>query len=129
MLTEAAKIALEEKRHKEIAGLLSEVKAAVMSKKDNAGLEQLFNKLTDKIQPPKMPDIPAPNVSVQVDNKAVSDEVSGIKNEISGLKDEIGKLKESMDNILNEISKRQQWEFVLNKNGYGITTSVIAQEK
>lgn len=68
-MTEAAKIALEEKRHKEIAGLLSEVKAAVMSKKDNAGLEQLFNKLTDKIQPPKMPDIPAPNVSVQVDNK------------------------------------------------------------
>lgn len=40
-MTEAAKIALEEKRHKEIAGLLSEVKAAVMSKKDNAGLEQL----------------------------------------------------------------------------------------
>jgi hypothetical protein len=69
-MTEAAKIALEEKRHKEIAGLLSEVKAAVMSKKDNAGLEQLFNKLTDKIQPPKMPDIPAPNVSVQVDERA-----------------------------------------------------------
>lgn len=69
-MTEAAKIALEEKRHKEIAGLLSEVKAAVMSKKDNVGLEQLFNKLTDKIQPPKMPDIPAPNVSVQVDERA-----------------------------------------------------------
>jgi|GEM_PF-6744653 len=70
----------------------------------------------------KFPEIKAPVVNVEVEKVSNEDVINSINN-----------LKEVVVPLLTELisasKRKKEWVFTINKNGYGVTTSIIAKEQ
>lgn len=118
-MTEAAKIALEEKRHDEIKAILREIKECV-SVNDNS---DMFMRMMSKLDELAKPD--APEVNVSVSNEEVAKEISTLRAEIELLKLSTNML---LKNIFDQLNKKQEWEFEAVRNGALVLTKIKAKQ-
>ncbi len=130
-MNEKVRQALDEQRHQETLGALTELSTVLKSlqgKKDDSAIQQvlqknaeLINKFGNKLDDFSKPD--APEVNVSVNQEIVVSEIRGLKGSIDSLIPLMEKLIK-----LEEDEKNVSWEFMFNRNGFGVTTSVSAKK-
>jgi hypothetical protein len=130
-MDEKLRQALDEQRHQETLGALTELSSVLKSlhgKKDDSAIQEvlqknaeLINKFGNKLDDFSKPD--APEVKVSVNQEMVVSEIKGLKGSIDSLIPLMQKMIE-----LEEQEKNVSWEFMFNRNGYGVTTSVSAKK-
>lgn len=109
---------LEEVRHEELMKSVALLIKAVSEQKMPDIEEAMRNAI--KSFNIKFPEIKPPVVKVEkVSNEDVIESIN--------------KLKEVMIPLLSELisvmQRKKEWVFTINKNGYGVTTSIIAKEQ